>query len=170
MSCGRKWLKTLTSKINEKLPNLNGKLQKKTKRDWSMKNLLTQWKLRRKIERCVWVSSPGGYTKKELRDPCIGGKPPNIIKNWEGKPRDQLMKSLAYSIGKKPLNPTSRKLWRKTEKSINKKSPNPSWPTRPSWPDWYGLHDLLDLHDLFNLHDLLEFYDLYSLYAFLLML
>ncbi len=46
-----------------------------------MKNLLTQWELRRKTERCAQLPSRKGYTEEELRDPCIGEKPPNPVGN-----------------------------------------------------------------------------------------
>ncbi len=51
------------------------------RKDQSIKNLLTQWELRRKIERCAQLPSLGGYAEKELRDSCISEKPPNPVGN-----------------------------------------------------------------------------------------
>ncbi len=51
-----------------------------------MKNLLTQWELRRKTEGCARLPSPEGYAEEELRDPCIGEKPPKLDEKTRRKP------------------------------------------------------------------------------------
>ncbi len=87
---------------------------------WSRKNFLTWWEIKednqsfvgmknlqnlarktgKKTKRCIWLSSSGGYAKKELRDLCIGEKPSNLVGNWGGKPKDKLMKNLLNSMQK----------------------------------------------------------------------
>ncbi len=47
-------------------------------KDQLIKNLLTQWELRRKIERCARLPRLERYAEEELRDPCIGEKPSKL--------------------------------------------------------------------------------------------
>ncbi len=74
--------------INEKPPKLNKETRRKTDLQ-GVKNLqnLTR-KTRRKTGRCARLSSSGRYAEEELRDPCIGEKPPNPMGNWGEKPKD----------------------------------------------------------------------------------
>lgn len=46
-----------------------------------MKNLLTQWELKKKTKRFAQLFSYKRYTKEELRDPYIGKKFPNPVRN-----------------------------------------------------------------------------------------
>ncbi len=67
---------------------------------WSMKNLLIQWELKRKTKRCARLPNLGEYAKQELKDLCFSEKPPNLVGNWEGKPKDQSIKNLLNSMRK----------------------------------------------------------------------
>lgn len=46
-----------------------------------MKNLLTQWELKRKIERYAQLPNPRRYAKEELKDLSNSEKPPNLVEN-----------------------------------------------------------------------------------------
>ncbi len=41
--------------------------RRKNERNRSMKNLLTQWELKRKNKRCARLPSPKGYAEEELK-------------------------------------------------------------------------------------------------------
>ncbi len=64
-------------------------MRKKIEKNWSMKNFLIQWQLKKKTERCTWLPNPEGYIEEELKDLYIGEKPLNLVENWG----DQLIKN-----------------------------------------------------------------------------
>ena len=51
-------------------------------------------KTKKKNRKMHLFSNPKGYTKEKLRDLCIGKKSSNLVENWGGKPRDQLIKNI----------------------------------------------------------------------------
>ncbi len=58
-----------------------------------MKNLLTQWEMRRKTEWCALLPSPKGYAEEEMRDPCIVEKPPKLDEKTRRKTEKMLLHS-----------------------------------------------------------------------------